>query len=221
MDGQGNTLGEGLMLLPSADVEIKDDWYVNGLTGTGSNSVATKDVFVPRHRFLSVPDAVQGNAPGAGLHASNLYKSAFVPALALFLCGPALGMARHALEVFSGKLPGRAVAYTFNEQQLDMPVTHMEVAEAATKIDTARLLLHALADAMEDFAARGDLMPIVQRAKARMDCAYAVRLCMEAAQALFLAGGGAGLEHTQRTASGDARSPSRQHARPAGTQDQS
>lgn len=193
VDGQGNPAGEGVMLLPTADVEIKDDWYVNGLTGTGSNSVATRDVLVPRHRFLSVPDAVQGNTPGAGLHASNLYRSAFVPALALFLCGPALGMARHALDVFSGKLPGRTVAYTFNEQQIDMPVTHLEVAEAATKIDTARLVLHALVDGLEDCAARGDLMPLAMRAKARMDCAWAVRLCMEAAQTLFLAGGGAGL----------------------------
>ena len=193
VDERGDPAGEGLVLLPTADVEIKDDWYVNGLTGTGSNSVSTKDVFVPRHRFLSVPDAAQGNAPGAGLHKSSLYASAFVPALALFLCGPALGMARHALDVFCGKLPGRVVAYTFNEQQADMPVTHLEVAEAATKIATARLVLHALVDTMQQFAGRGDLMPLEQRAKARMDCAYAVRLCMEAAQTLFLAGGGAGL----------------------------
>ena len=193
VDERGHPAGEGLMLLPTLDVEIKDDWYVNGLTGTGSNSVSTKDVFVPRHRFLSVPDAVQGNAPGAGLHESSLYSSAFVPALALFLCGPALGMARHALDVFCGKLPGRVVAYTFNEQQADMPVTHLEVAEAATKIDTARLLLHALVDTMQNYAGRGELMPVRQRAKARMDCAYAVRLCMEAAETLFLAGGGVGL----------------------------
>ena len=196
VDECGDPAGEGLMLLPTADIEIKDDWYVNGLTGTGSNSVSTKDVFVPRHRFLSVPDAIQGNAPGAGLHESSLYAGAFVPALALFLCGPALGMARHALDAFCGKLSGRVVAYTFNEQQADMPVTHLEVAEAATKIDTARLLLHALVDSIQDFAGRGDLMPLEQRAKARMDCAYAVRLCMEAAQNLFLAGGGAGLSST-------------------------
>ncbi len=193
VDEKGAPTGEGLLLVPTTDIEIKDDWYVNGLTGTGSNSVSATDALVPRHRFLSVPDAVQGNSPGAGLHESSLYASAFVPALALFLCGPALGMARQALDVFCGKLPGRVVAYTFNEQQADMPVTHLEVAEAATKVDTARLLLHAIADGMQEFADRGDLMPLRQRAKARMDCAYAVRLCMEAAQALFLAGGGAGL----------------------------
>jgi len=77
-----------------------------------------------------------------------------------------------------------------------MPVTHLEVAEAATKLDTARLVLHAVADEIEAWAGRREVMPLERRAKSRMDCAYAARLCLESTELLYLASGGAGLAET-------------------------
>ena len=117
--------------------------------GTGSNSVVVKDLFVPEHRFLSIPAAIEGKNLGANLHPTTLYHSAAVPALALFIATPALGMARRALEHFKERLPGRTVSYTFNEKQIEMATTHMEIAEAATKLDAARTLLHATVDEVE------------------------------------------------------------------------
>lgn len=192
-DDSGRAVDEAVFLLPGEQAAIQDDWYTGGLAGTGSNSVVVKDVVVPAHRVLSMPGVREGRAPGAGLHRTNLYHSAAVPALALFLCGPALGIARRALDAFIQRLPGRVVSYTFGEKQIEMPVTHLEVAEAATKLDAARLVLHAVVDEMETWANRREVMPIERRAKARMDCAYAVRLCMEATDMLYLASGGAGL----------------------------
>ncbi len=184
----------GVMAIPAREVSIQDDWYTGGLTGTGSNSVTVKDLFVPEHRFLSVPAAIEGNTPGAHLHATPLYRSAAVPALALFICSAALGMSRRALDAFIARLPGRIVAYTFGDKQMDLAVTHIEVAEAATKLDAARLLLHAMVDEVESYANQGALMTLERRAKARMDCAYAVRLCLESTQTLYIATGGSGLD---------------------------
>jgi 3-hydroxy-9,10-secoandrosta-1,3,5(10)-triene-9,17-dione monooxygenase len=189
----GEPIDSGVMLVPANDAQIQDDWYTGGLTGTGSNSVAVKDLFVPEHRFLSVPAAIESAAPGCGLHQSNLYYSAAVPVLTLFIATPALGMARRALEQFKERLPGKIVTYTFGEKQLDMPTTHMEIAEAATKLDAARTLLHASVDEIEDYAQRREPMPFARRAKARMDMAFAVRLCMESTEILYLATGGSGL----------------------------
>jgi 3-hydroxy-9,10-secoandrosta-1,3,5(10)-triene-9,17-dione monooxygenase len=189
----GEMIDSGVMVVPTSSAAIQDDWYVGGLTGTGSNSVVVKDLFVPEHRFLSVPGAIEGKSPGAHLHAGNLYHCAAVPVLALFICSPALGMARRALENFIERLPGRTVAYTFGDKQMDLAVTHVEVAEAATKIDAARLLLHSMVDEVEMYASKRELMPFLRRAKARMDCAYAVRLCMEATDLLYIATGGSGL----------------------------
>lgn len=187
---------EVVLLVPAAEAAIQDDWYAGGLAGTGSNSIVLRDVTVPAHRALSMPAVLAGRAPGSLLHRSTLYYSAAAPALALFLCGPALGIARRALRAFVERLPGRVVSYTFDEKQAEMPVTHLEVAEAATKLDTARLVLHAVAGEIEAWAGRRELMPPERRAKARMDCAYAVRLCLESTELLYLASGGAGLAET-------------------------
>jgi alkylation response protein AidB-like acyl-CoA dehydrogenase len=39
-------------LLPIGDVEIEDNWFVCGLSGTGSKNIIVSDVFVPEHRVL-------------------------------------------------------------------------------------------------------------------------------------------------------------------------
>lgn len=193
VDEAGVQVDEAVLLVPTALADIQDDWYAGGLAGTGSNSVKLEGVHVPAHRALSTPLAREGKAPGAGLHAGSLYYGAPVPSLSLFLCGPALGIARRALESFRRRLPGRIVAYTFDEKQREMPVTHLEVAEAATRIDTARLLLHSVVGEIEAWAGKREVMPLERRAKTRMDCAFAVRLCLEASEILYLASGGAGL----------------------------
>jgi 3-hydroxy-9,10-secoandrosta-1,3,5(10)-triene-9,17-dione monooxygenase len=192
-DHDGEPSDSGLMLVPRDAVTIQDDWSGGGLAGTGSNGVATKDLFVPAHRFLSIPRALEGQAPGVTLHATTLYYSALIPVVAMGLAAPALGMARRALEHFEERLPGRTVSYTFNERQIDAPATHMTVAESVTKLDAARTLLHASVDAIELHARRREVMPLERRAKARMDIAFAARLCLEAVQPLYLVSGGSGL----------------------------
>lgn len=143
-------------------------------------------------------EAGEGRGPGAGLHPTTLYRSAMVPALALFISSPAIGMARHALKAFVDRLPGRVVAYTFGEKQRDIAITHIRLAEAATKIDMAHTMLHAMIDEIEHHAAAGAEMPMVRRAKARMDCAQAVRLCLEAVEILHYASGGSALAETNK-----------------------
>jgi 3-hydroxy-9,10-secoandrosta-1,3,5(10)-triene-9,17-dione monooxygenase len=183
----------GIFLIPASEIEIKDDWYVAGLSGTGSNSVVAKDVLVPAHRFLSIPKAIEGSFPGRETATGDLYHAAPVPVLTLFLCGPAIGIARRALEHFRKRLPGRVIAYTFDQPQIESAVTHAQVGEAATKIDTANLLLHAMVDEVESHAQARTQMPFDRRSKARADCAFAVRLCLEAVELLIYASGGSGL----------------------------
>ncbi len=148
-DAGGEAVDEGDLLVATEAVTIKDDWNVAGLRGTGSCSIVAQDVFVPKHRFLSLPAAIQGHAPGVELHDGTLFRSAAVPVLALAITPAALGAAELAFESFTSKLPGKEVAFTRRERQIEMPVTHLQVAEARTKIDTARLLLHHCADAIE------------------------------------------------------------------------
>ena len=195
--GEGGTVVDAAeLLVPARDIVIRDDWNVVGLRGTGSCSIVANDVFVPKHRYLSLPGIIAGEAPGAAAHDTSLYKGAAVPVLVLAITPAALGMAEAALAAFKERLPGREIAYTEHEIQIDSPTTHRQVADAATRIHVARLLLHRCADDIEAAAARGEMMEFTARARVRMDCAHAVRQCMEAAEILYLACGGSGIAET-------------------------
>jgi 3-hydroxy-9,10-secoandrosta-1,3,5(10)-triene-9,17-dione monooxygenase len=97
------------------------------------------------------------------------------------------------MAAFRERLPGRQVAYTEHEKQIDMPVTHLQVAEAATKIGIAEALLYRCADEIEAAAEAGEMMDFTKRARVRADCAWAVRECLEAVEILYLASGGSGI----------------------------
>ena len=148
---------------------------------------------MPRHRYLSLPGMIAGKAPGAAAHEGSLYQCAAVPVLALAITPAALGMAEGALGSFTERLPGREIAYTEREIQIDSPTTHRQVADAATRIHVARLLLHRAADDIEAAAGKGETMAFALRARVRMDCAHAVRECLNAVEILFLACGGSGI----------------------------
>src|SRR5262249_38876116 len=51
------------MLVPSRELTVLDDWYASGMAGTGSNTVAAQDVFVPSRRALCLPDMVDARYP--------------------------------------------------------------------------------------------------------------------------------------------------------------
>lgn len=58
----GRPVDFGSFLIPRSEYRIDDVWHVVGLRGTGSNTVVVKDVFVPRHRFLSYKSMNDGTA---------------------------------------------------------------------------------------------------------------------------------------------------------------
>lgn len=68
-----------------------------GMRGTGSNTLVAKDAFVPDHRIISVPSAVQGHY-GTEHTDEALYRSAYIPVASLVLAGPQLGLALAALD---------------------------------------------------------------------------------------------------------------------------
>jgi 3-hydroxy-9,10-secoandrosta-1,3,5(10)-triene-9,17-dione monooxygenase len=193
VDAKGATVDEADLLVPTSDIVIRDDWNVVGLRATGSCSIVAKDVFVPRHRYLSLPGIIAGKAPGAARHEGSLYQCAAVPVLALAITPASLGMAEAALDAFKERLPGREIAYTQHEIQIESPTTHRQVADAATRIRVARLLLHRAAEEIEEAAASGAMMDFTARARVRMDCAHGVRQCLEAVETLYLACGGSGI----------------------------
>lgn len=192
-DENGAKFDEADLLVPVSDVEILDDWRVAGLQGTGSSSIRCANVVVPAHRLLSLSALLDNNtAPYNDPDGPALYKSQAGPVLGLCIASSATGVARGAMDEFVKVVPGKTVMYTAHVSHDWIPV-QTALGEAAAMINAAELVVYRVADDIDDYAARGEKMPIELRARIRMDLAFAPRLCRDAVEKLYTIGGAAGL----------------------------
>jgi alkylation response protein AidB-like acyl-CoA dehydrogenase len=187
----GAAIDQGLVLVPAADLTVEDVWHVTGMRGTASNCLVASDVFVPSHRVMPVPAAIEGHYP-TPFADEPLFRSSFVPVLTLVLAGPQLGMGRAALDLVTGKAAKKPIAYTFFETQAESVAFQLQVADAATKVDVATLLCHRAAADIDEAAARGEYLDYRTRARVRADAAYAAQSVVEALTTLMNAHGASG-----------------------------
>jgi 3-hydroxy-9,10-secoandrosta-1,3,5(10)-triene-9,17-dione monooxygenase len=170
------------VLVPKKDFVIKDDWYAQGLAGTGSKSIVFEEVFVPTHRVLNTQLIGGGPSPGSAINPNPLYK---VPPWSVgtkVFSGPALGIARGALEIMVEKL--RSALSVGGVKMSELPTVQVRVAEAMAEIEAARaLLLKDCEDAMR-FGATEERAPLPMRARWRLNNAYAGQLCLRAIERL-------------------------------------
>jgi alkylation response protein AidB-like acyl-CoA dehydrogenase len=171
-----------------SELSIKETWFVAGMKGTGSNTIIAQDVFVPEHRLHSVPRAIANEY--ATEHADEtLYRSSFIPVLTLILARPQLGLGRAPLRYVMDKAPQRGISYTKFERQVDSTAFQLQIANAATLIDTAHLHVWRAADDIDSAAASGEPLPYLTRARVRADTAYAITKIREAIDLLLSAHG--------------------------------
>ena len=179
------------VLAPKTDFTIKDDWFVNGLCGTGSKSIVFKDVFVPQHRVLNTQLIGGGPSPGSAINPGPLYK---VPPFSVgtkVFSGVCLGLARGAFEMIVEEMGTRLSVGRVKMSEL--PTVQIRVAEAAAEIDAAEaLLLKDCEDAMR-IGASGEKPPIELRARWRLNNAFAGQLCLRAIERLHPLIGARGL----------------------------
>jgi alkylation response protein AidB-like acyl-CoA dehydrogenase len=184
----GEAIDQGLALIPRTDLDLEETWFVAGMSASGSNCLIARDVFVPDHRIVSVPPAIEGRY--ATEHTEEtLYRSAFVPLLALVLAGPQLGMGRKALELVRAKAATKPISYTFYTAQSDSVAFQMQVAEAAMMIDTAHLHAYRAADDIDRAAASGQYPDVLLRARVRADTGWVLDHITKAIDLLLFAHG--------------------------------
>ena len=95
------------------------------------------DVFVPAHRAMPLPQMVEAQLPGAAQRGNPYFNYPLAPVLVVNAGGTPIGIARGALETFFERLPGRGIAYTNYTNKAEAPITHLQVGEAALKIESA------------------------------------------------------------------------------------
>ena len=192
-DEDDNLLDAGDFAVPVSDVERLDDWHVAGLQGTGSNSVKCSDVAVPAHRFVSLPSILENQTPiFIRDDAPTVHKCQAGPALGMFIATSALGAARRSLEEFLKVVPGKKVMYTSHVSH-EWTALQIALGEAASMIHAAELIFYRCADDVDEYARRGEKMPMDLRGRIRMDITAVPRLCRDAVHKLLTIGGAAGL----------------------------
>jgi 3-hydroxy-9,10-secoandrosta-1,3,5(10)-triene-9,17-dione monooxygenase len=189
----GEVVDEGDFIVAPSQLTFLDDWHVTGLRGTGSCTVKTDGIDIPEHHYLSLPAVIMGDTPGGRLHDGDwVQRCAAVPVLTIALCGTALGLAQQALDDFPPLIAGKTIAYTADRQDTH-PVTHVRLADAAMRIHEAKLLLYGCADEIDAAGREGATLPLLVRARMRVDCAVAVRRCLEAVETIFFLSGATGV----------------------------
>jgi 3-hydroxy-9,10-secoandrosta-1,3,5(10)-triene-9,17-dione monooxygenase len=179
-----------LMLVPTADMEILDDWHVSGMKASCSNSVElAEEVFVPAYRTVSFVQAIFGT-PEKPLPADQVvYRNNFATYTSLTSGATPLGMAKGALDYFMARVGKRAITATDYKVQADAAVTHFQVSEAVHKIEAAERLLDVDAREIDRRATTGEPFDDLFRTKIRYDVAVSVRDCADAIETLHRASG--------------------------------
>lgn len=192
VDEAGAPIDQGLALIPMSDLERKDTWFVAGMKSTGSISLKAADVFIPDHRILSVPRAIEGEYPTEMRNEEAFYRSAFVPILAIILVGPILGLGRAALQyVCEAARIGDHSSIDTQNAPSGLP---LQIAEAAMMIETAHLHAYRAASDVDEAALGGVYPDRVTRARVRADTGYVVEKITQAIDKLLFAHGFAGFE---------------------------
>jgi alkylation response protein AidB-like acyl-CoA dehydrogenase len=194
VDENGNVVDAGDFAVRQSEIDIADDWFVSGLKGSGSCTMRVTDMHIPEHMFVSLPSVVARQSPGASAHDGTdwVQNCAAVPVLAIALCAGALGIAEQAFDDYPALIKGKTIAYT-DDRQDTHPLTQIRYAEAAMLLHQARQLLYGCADELDAHGRIGIEIDFLQRARHRVDCALAVRRCLEAVEILFRESGASGV----------------------------
>jgi alkylation response protein AidB-like acyl-CoA dehydrogenase len=176
------------MLIPRSDVTIEDDWFVAGLSGTGSKDLILDNVFVPPHRRLAAMDMAMGTAPGAKALGIPMGRLPFAWTAVWGIPSALIGMAAGMAEAVRTTLIGKKALFT-GEIQVERAANQIKLAEAMTDIHAAELIMrHRMAELTA--WADGSRAPTPSDAFAsHRDAAYVSRLMGKVASNLSLMAG--------------------------------
>lgn len=164
-----------MALLPIDDLTIEDTWHTDGMRATGSHDVAAEDVFVPFERTVLSLDLREGTAPGADLHAGDLYHYPLTPMLAFTAASPALGAAEAAIEIYRDRTRERVLSYSGGRRAGEQPAHQMRLGRVSAEVRSARLLLEDAVRQMRAACGGGRRLLRKERAPFRLHAAHVVR----------------------------------------------
>jgi alkylation response protein AidB-like acyl-CoA dehydrogenase len=195
VDGQMQMAASGLpvmlvAIVPRAQVNFTDGWFVQGLKGTGSYDYNLQDVFVPDARVYDLFT----RAPKRG---GTLYKFGVMPITAAGHASWALGVARSALDdvraLAQSKIRMGDMTTLAHKPTFQRGLSHHEGMWRA-----ARLLVVETFTRLESEVAAGTALTPAMRAELRVAATYATESCREVVQWAHLAAGTSAIREGSR-----------------------
>jgi alkylation response protein AidB-like acyl-CoA dehydrogenase len=176
-----------MMLVPTTEAKLMDNWDVSGLSGTGSQDFVFDNLFVPEGRGV----ALITDKPLA----RPLYTFPVFGLLATGIAAVTLGLARAAIDelvaLASGKTPEG-----HRKPLAQRARTQEDVAEAEAVLRAARAFFYEAIDAAFDDAKRDMRIRIERRRDLRLAATHAVRSAARAVDLMYNLGGGTSVYKT-------------------------
>lgn len=179
-------------LVPKGSFEIVDDWNATGLLATGSKSVRLKEVFVPSYRTVAAGVLSGGKGLSRHINSAPIYQISIWSSGTQIFPAPAVGIARGALDYVEHEFRDRVGVV--GVKLAELPTAQARVAEANAEIDAALALLLQVSHEANEFAERDEHPELEQRAKWRLNNAYATQLSIRAVERLYPLLGARGLD---------------------------
>ncbi|MCB9661439.1 MAG: flavin-dependent monooxygenase [Sandaracinaceae bacterium] len=194
-DGTPNMQDLRTFLVPKTDFEVKDDWHVSGLQGTGSKSVVVREQFVPEHRTHTFGDGFRQKSPGHAENTAPLFRIPFGQMFVRAVASGGIGMLDGALREFVALQKDR-VARSTGGRVAENPAAQLAVAEAAATLKELRLVFYDQLQDMMDYAVTGEKIPLEKRVQWRYETSRVGPKCVAAIDSLFRAAGGSAIYET-------------------------
>jgi alkylation response protein AidB-like acyl-CoA dehydrogenase len=180
-DGSMRTTPEGApyertMLFPRDAVNMTADWNVMGLRGTGSDTYAVRDLFVPEAFTVRRDRDDERHPQGTGA----LYRFTTTHLYAAGFASVALGIARGMLDAFID-LAREKTPLSTTRMLRDSPVLQSGLACAEGKWRAARAGLHAALREAQENVAGGAAMTTEDRVAIRLATTFAIHQAKEVA----------------------------------------
>jgi len=175
-------------LVPRTDYRIEDTWHSMGLQGTGSNDIVVDGAFVPDYRTHKQSDGFEGTNPGVNRDSANLYHLPWAQLFIRVVSTPAIGAARHALDLYTEMVKGKASGDVTKLAQDSG--TQMRIAAAKNTIEEMTTVLLANFDAMMSTLRAGGKISLEDRVLYRYQASLVIDKSIEVVDALFSSAGG-------------------------------
>ena len=186
-----NEIEDRHFIIPRHEFEIIDTWHTVGLRGSASNDVAVHDVFIPEHRSITVEDLKGGSvSPGSKHNTALIFRSPLYAVFGTFIAAAVLGAAEATVESYVAQVRKRVTRMS-GGAMANFTTQQVKVAEALASVETARMMLEAVADKAIAILQEGRLPTDEERTRFRCQSAFAGKLAMNAVQIVWEAGGGA------------------------------